>query len=520
MNPRKILIFFLSILALLAFISLVFPKDGIMIKTDFSLHFPSLKDIFFPEKVEYADISNIVNTDPEADTLSLKTVADGTCDTIRADAEKLIANMQHFVFPRSKKDLLHPVFRALKSAPSYGKPLRILHYGDSQIEGDRITSFIRSRLHYAFGGYGPGLIPIIEVAPSFSIKRAVSPNWKRYPGFGKKDESVQHNRYGALMSFCRYAPVQVDTAIVDSISYEAWVILEKSNSAYGPAKRFDQLKLFYGNNKLPVLLEVYADDELIKNDSLPGGTLLDYVSVVFNTPPTKVKLVFKGNDSPDIYGIALDGLGGIAIDNIPLRGSAGTIFTRQDFGHLSHFYKSLNVRMLILQFGGNVMPYIEEDKEVTNYGNWFYSNLLRLKKLIPGVRIVVIGVSDMSTKHKEQYITYPHLEKVRDALKEASMKAGCAYWDMYEAMGGENSMPSWVFAEPPLASKDFTHFLPTGARIIANMFYNALIYEYNLYNQSAKNASKPETETSDKFKKFNEQQINSKTKIKHDSIKK
>jgi hypothetical protein len=61
------------------------------------------------------------------------------------------------------------------------------------------------------------------------------------------------------------------------------------------------------------------------------------------------------------------------------------------------------------------------------------------------------------------------------------MRADAVYWDMFEAMGGRNSMPSWVFADPPLASSDFVHFNVRGSKIIAQMFYNSLIYEYNLY---------------------------------------
>ena len=67
----------------------------------------------------------------------------------------------------------------------------------------------------------------------------------------------------------------------------------------------------------------------------------------------------------------------------------------------------------------------------------------------------------MSMKERNRYVSYPNIEKVRDALKQASFSAGAAYWDMFEAMGGRNSMPSWVFAQPPLASTDFVHFTPT-----------------------------------------------------------
>ncbi len=42
-------------------------------------------------------------------------------------------------------------------------------------------------------------------------------------------------------------------------------------------------------------------------------------------------------------------------------------------------------------------------------------------------------------------------------------------------------MPSRVYAQPALAGSDFVHFNQKGARVIAEMFYNALYYEYEKY---------------------------------------
>ncbi|MDP4844949.1 MAG: hypothetical protein NWR83_10820, partial [Salibacteraceae bacterium] len=89
------------------------------------------------------------------------------------------------------------------------------------------------------------------------------------------------------------------------------------------------------------------------------------------------------------------------------------------------------------------------------------------------------------------YVSYPMLEPIRDALKKAAFRAKIGYWDMYEAMGGKNSMPSWVAANPPLAGADYTHFTPRGAQIISEFFYKALIIEYETYNnQRLKNEAK------------------------------
>jgi len=53
-------------------------------------------------------------------------------------------------------------------------------------------------------------------------------------------------------------------------------------------------------------------------------------------------------------------------------------------------------------------------------------------------------------------------------------------------MGGYNAMPQWVNGSPKLATDDYVHFTPDGAKLIGNMFYNALMYEYEIYHASKK----------------------------------
>ena len=63
------------------------------------------------------------------------------------------------------------------------------------------------------------------------------------------------------------------------------------------------------------------------------------------------------------------------------------------------------------------------------------------------------------------------------------MHSGMLPWkaDLYEAMGGYNSMPSFVQAVPSLASADYIHFNNLGINLVAEMFYNALMVEFNNY---------------------------------------
>jgi hypothetical protein len=61
-------------------------------------------------------------------------------------------------------------------------------------------------------------------------------------------------------------------------------------------------------------------------------------------------------------------------------------------------------------------------------------------------------------------------------MKRVTKDVGGSYWDLFEAMGGLNSMPSWV--EKGLAGRDYIHFSNKGASIAAQLFYDAFIAEY------------------------------------------
>jgi lysophospholipase L1-like esterase len=126
---------------------------------------------------------------------------------------------------------------------------------------------------------------------------------------------------------------------------------------------------------------------------------------------------------------------------------------------------------------------MKSTEQAKDYGRAIGNDIARIKRMVPGACVIVIGPSDMSIKEGDQYVTRPYLEDVRDAMKASSLAAGAAFWDMYDAMGGRNSMASWVAADPPLAAEDYTHFSPLGARKIAELFHEALIRDLAIYQR-------------------------------------
>jgi len=476
MKPARVTLFVFITVLFLGLISALFPSEGVKVGS-ITLHFPTLSEIFRPDAEDLADISLIREV---ADSLPVSDIVPVEEDSLTGGFDIRLIEIgelktRHLEFPDGDRSVLFPFFRKLDSLALVRKQVRILHYGDSQIEGDRITHILRRKFQSQFGGSGPGLVPVVDLYNSRAANRSLSGPWQRYTLFGHGGK-VPHNRYGAMASFSRFRPVNRDTLDTDSVIHSASV------SFTGSGYPFTMCRVFAGNASVPVAVEISGAAGILKTDSVGQGMKV----ISAQTGNSEVTITFTGYDSPDIYGVDLSSGGGVMVDNLAMRGSSGTVFTKMNSSQLQQMYDALNVELFILQFGGNVMPYIKTAQDCTNYGNWFYSQMALIRRLRPSACIIVIGPSDMSVKEKEHYITYPMLEEVRDALKQATFRAGGAYWDMYEAMGGRNSMPAWVAADPPLAAKDYIHFSPRGARLIGEMFYNALIWEYQLFRKNKK----------------------------------
>jgi len=464
---------------LLAVVMFVFPEKGIQIGS-YKLQFPAPTAFFGIDTnndsiAHYEkDIANLF----DSTEIAQLSVIDSALIQHRLDS--LHNFRKNFQVSDKSKPALYRFFDALDNAKK--KKVRIMHYGDSQIEVDRITSYIRNELQKKFGGNGAGLFPVVDIAPKMSVNISYSDNWKRYPGFGLKDSTVTHNNYGPLISMSRFAPIPNTTIFTEnSTNFEAWVSIKKPRAAYSQTKNYAMLRILLSNALVPVSYKILADNEVVKEGIIPPNSPFIELKTTFDKTPEEIKITFSGKDSPDVYGISIEGKTGVVMDNIPLRGSSGTVFSKLDKTLMANAYANLSPNLIILQFGGNVMPYIKSEKECLDYGNWFKSQIYFLKKMNPNAAFIVIGPSDMSIKEKTDYVTYPFLENVRDALKEAALTTDCVFWDMYEVMGGKNSMPNWVNAEPALAASDYTHFTPEGAKKIAEEFYKKIVEMYVEY---------------------------------------
>lgn len=497
-KPYKILLFIVAVLGVMALPTLFASKGGIKITNDYSFHYPTLEDFFAKGKIKKKNINKITDrldkkfADKKADSLKKHKNADLSDTKLDADSTEEnidVAGLQKIEFGEDGAKIFHPFFAKIRSAAGGRKRVRVLHYGDSQIEGDRMTGYIREKFQTKFGGYGPGMIPFYNVYHTITFKQTLSEQFKRYTSFGDVSKDVKHRSYGAMGSFARFTKIETSDSLIDAMEVtEAWMEISPSKGAYAHARTYNRVSLYYGNCKRPIYMEVHKDGELIHADSLTGTKSVNVVELSFSATPATLRFTFKGKYSADFYCVNLEGGAGINVDNIAMRGASGTFVNSLDQGQLRYFYDRFGTELFIMQFGGNTVPSLQKakdpEKATDNYTNHFASQLKSLKRMRPDAAIVVIGPSDMSTKIEDEWKTFEILPYLVKKMKEVTKANGAGYWDMYKAMGGENSMPTWV--EKDLAGPDYTHFSPAGARYISEMFYEALIYEYQKYVKNEK----------------------------------
>lgn len=458
----------------------IFPEEGIMLG--------SLKLKFHPaetatDSLPESRIENVEAYLAQLDSIGLEADSLVTDSTLIVKRKEGIASLQ---FKNGDSSPLYSFFSALDDAKTNQTRVHIFHYGDSQIESDRMSNVVRQKLQEKFGGGGPGLVAPVPITASANIMQTQSDHWKRYTSYGFDNAKAGHSNYGVMCAFGRFTTARKLEDIVPTDSIEAWIELRPSSMSTASCKSFTEAQLYFGNFQLGFQLTLIADGEVLATESVQPESGVMMRTWNFAITPKKLRFVFEGPDSPDVYGIELHNSGGVNVSNIALRGNDGGAFRRVNTSSMEPVFTKLNAQLFILQFGGNAVPYLSSDAGALSYGENFKTYIRQFKKMAPQASIIVIGPSDMSTSIDGVFRTWPYLESLRDGMKNAALEEGCAFWDMYEVMGGENSMVSWVTNNPPYAGPDYTHFTPAGARKVAELLYKAISDEYDAWKQAEK----------------------------------
>lgn len=454
MKPRYIVCFIVCLLAGLALLCLSFPQGGIRVG-GMTLRFPALAEaLAVPD--EPADTDTVAALSPE-EIMELRLAALKT-EKMEEFYEYCLKDPARLYLPDNDETYLDAFFEKMQNAGN--KHLRIVHYGDSQIECDRISGVLRQEFQEEFGGQGVGLIPALQTVPTYTTSQTISGDPVQYMAFGPADLRGSNNFYG---------PMAKRTEVYGStISISA-----RGGKDYSHSCSF---------NKVTILTRDAADLHLtVKGDTVALDTAnvgdMYFYTARLGGNASSATIGVRGHAS--ILGIQLDGSRGVSVDNLPMRGCSGPELLSINRASMRPFFARENVGLILLQYGGNSVPCLSKAK-LPDYKDRVKSLIGMFHQMAPEAKIIFIGPSDMANVDTTGAVSsYSVLPETVKTLREASNESGAAFWNMYEVMGGKGSMAKWVHSG--LAGADYVHFTPAGAKKMAHMLYETLQFYYKFY---------------------------------------
>jgi len=364
------------------------------------------------------------------------------------------------------KSALKLFLDALCELDTVKKPLHIAFFGDSFIEGDILTATLRDSLQSEFGGSGVGFVPITSEVNQFrqTVSHTFSDNWTTYTGLNGKP-SVASLGF-SCNSYVPAAGATVNYAGVKSSPH---------------LRRFNSVNLFYGNLTTASNVSININAKGPQTYAMQAGKGAHKLTVKSDSIKSAA-LSFGGGG--EVYGITLEDTTGISVDNLSLRGNSGAALLNVDDYMLADFDSLRDYKLIILQYGLNVAA--EGVTKFTGYENNMVKVIEKLKKNCPGASILLVSVSDRGSKATGTYATMKSIPYLVEAQRRIASKTGVAFWNLFEAMGGEGSMITYADAKPPLANKDYTHLKFAGGRKLAGILMQTIMYEKFKHEQRKK----------------------------------
>jgi lysophospholipase L1-like esterase len=346
-------------------------------------------------------------------------------------------------------------FRALQQTKSTGTRVRVAFYGDSFIEGDVFCGSFRDTLQSIFGGKGVGFVPITSDVAGFrkTVKHRFD-HWRTSSLIVRRDSTAQIGPAG----FC-FIPQENN-----------WVEYQPVSQRY--LREFNMVKLYYknaGHNLLHATFDTLSLDEPLETSNALQEWSFKKEHI------RSVRFEFYPADSLWVYGASFEDGPGIYVDNFSLRGNSGMNLAAISSDMYKQFNRYRDYKLIILQFGLNLI--VEENLNYRTYTKRMVNVVNTLKKNFPQASFLLLSISDRSGNVEGEYRTMRAVPAMRNAQRLIAQETGIAFWDMFEAMGGEDSMVKYAEADPPLAAKDYTHLNFKGGKKLSGSLVKSLVYE-------------------------------------------
>lgn len=351
---------------------------------------------------------------------------------------------------------LAPFFRELDAllAGTRTKPVRVVHFGDSLIASDHISDVIRSRLQARYGSGGAGFLFVDR--PTRGSGRTVRTG-KASEGWGiakitDRGGPASPVGYTGVTFTTTKEPQQVEFDVAGARTAE----------------------LFF-------LTDPAGGDLQLRADGQPVGRILtrfpkqEPAFARTRLPPGAQLLSLTARGAVNLYGVSLEAGGpGVVYDSVGLPGATAKLLLRTDPTVFRDQLGHRDPSLVVLMLGGNEAFEFSRKETTTAQARESFTQLVaRVREAVPDAACLLTspmaaGVRKMSGEVAPRAGS----EEIAQVVREVALEAGCAYWDMLAAAGGQGAMRRWTDAN--LMLEDLVHPRAQGSDLLGHLFDLAL----------------------------------------------
>lgn len=350
---------------------------------------------------------------------------------------------------------MEPFYAALDATATSAARTGIVVFGTSLIAADGITDVIRERLVHRFADAGPGLLLADRLADVGPRKRtaAFASGWRAEnfaygvaPGTPLGASGVQHVSEGR--AFSRFK-------------------LDGDREA----------TIFWGGR--PGLSLRVDDGPWRSLDTLREADVGLGVTRVALDPSNTVLTLRAERDGVVVQGVSLErGSGGVVLDTLGVPAADARLWLTVDEEKFRRQLAERAPSLVMIMLGGNEAKRISWGRYTTEMIEHDLRALITRVRSANQGACLVVGPIDavVGADNDDPWRERPSLRPVIEVQRAVARSEGCAYFDLYQAMGGRGSLRR--LADAGAVWDDLVHPRGRGLDMLGQLIVDALLEGY------------------------------------------
>lgn len=333
-------------------------------------------------------------------------------------------------------------------------PVRVVHLGDSQIASDYITDTVRRRLELRYGSGGRGFLFVDRPTP----------------GAGRKvrtGEATEGWEVVKLTDAERSGPL--------GFSGARFVSRDGRATRYRLEDAPRVAELHFMTSPRGGTVQISADQRTLSR-VLTRFTTSELAFTRVKLPGNARTLELRAADGDvNLFGVALESGGpGIVYDTVGLPGAFFDVYLRAPAKVFRSQLRRRNPSLVVVMLGGNDAYEIGRRRQsLDTVGDSARKLVERIRTAVPGASCLLISPMDAGVRTVGGRVeSRRHIEEVGRIVHDVALEKGCAYWDLYQAMGGPGSASRWL--DRGLLNEDLVHPVGGGADLLGHLLDFAL----------------------------------------------